>query len=324
MPWTTADIPSQIGHTALITGANGGLGLRTAEALAAAGAEVIMACRNQAKAELALLSVASLATSAPPRIVTLDLADLGSVRRCADEVVGSVDKIDILVNNAGVMAIPDLRTADGFEMQFGTNHLGHFALTGLLLPALQRAPQPRVVTVSSIAHWGGTMRWTDLQWERRYSRSRAYAQSKLANLLFTSELATRAARAGSRLVAAAAHPGFSDTNLQTVAPAMSGSRLAVQLAALGNRVFAQPDTMGALPSLRAATDPDVRPNDYFGASGPLPGPLEVRGYPKRVPRSPLANRSADAARLWERSEELTDVQYAWAAAPTRAGSRRRS
>ncbi|MGH9135716.1 MAG: oxidoreductase [Acidimicrobiales bacterium] len=302
--WTTADIPDQTGRTILVTGANSGLGLRTAEVLAAAGAHVLMACRNQAKAADARDTVAATAAGPAPTVVALDLADLASVRACAEQVVGSVEQLDGLVNNAGVMAIPLTRTADGFEMQFGTNHLGHFALTGWLLPALLQADAPRVVTVSSVAHWPGWMRWRNLNWASSYQRWMAYSQSKLANLLFASELERRARAANCTLVSLAAHPGISATNLYAHADA-SGR---------GARVFGQSDAAGALPQLRALTDPGAKGNDYFGPW------LEVRGHPRRATRSLLARRRKDAARLWERSEQLTGVSYDFAGPTLRSAA----
>src|SRR4051812_24496462 len=212
--WTGADIPDQTGRTVLVTGANSGLGLRSAEALASAGARVLLGCRNLDKGAKALEEVRQVASGADPVLVPLDLADLTSVRKAADVVEGTVDKLDVLINNAGVMGIPKARTADGFEMQFGTNHLGHFALTGLLLPPLLRAPAPRVVTVSSRMHEIGRMRWNDLQGERGYRKWLAYGQSKLANLLFTSELDRWATDHRLPITAVAAHPGYAATNLQ--------------------------------------------------------------------------------------------------------------
>src|SRR4051812_18818640 len=191
--WTGADIPDQTGHTVLVTGANSGLGLRSAEALASAGARVLLGCRNLDKGAKALEDVRQVASGADPVLVLLDLADLTSVRKAAEVVEATVDKLDVLINNAGVMGIPKARTADGFEMQFGTNHLGHFALTGLLLPALLERPGARVITMSSGAHMYGRIRFGNLQGERHYQRWVAYGQSKLANLLFAFELARRAA-----------------------------------------------------------------------------------------------------------------------------------
>lgn len=306
--WSRADIPDQSGRTVLVTGANSGLGLRTAEALAGAGARVLLACRNAEKAAAALEVVKAAATGPAPEVVPLDLGDLTSVAACAEAVDGAVERLDVLVNNAGVMAVPKRRTADGFELQLGTNHLGHFALTGRLLPTLLRAPAPRVVTVSSNAHKFGAMRWDDLNWERgRYSKWRAYAQSKLANLLFSGELQRRATAAGTRLTAAAAHPGYAATNLSAVGPQLSGNKLMYGLTRISDRVIGQSDAMGALPQLYAATMADVGPDDYFGPDGVA----EQRGHPKRVGRTRAAADVTAGARLWKASEELTGVRYPW-------------
>ena len=299
--WTTADMPDQQGRTVLITGANSGLGLRSAEALAAHGARVLLACRNPDKAAVALEAVKAVATGAPPEVIALDLADLDSVRAAADDVTERVDALDVLMNNAGIMAVPRGATKQGFELQLGTNHLGHFALTGLLLPTLLRSSAPRVITTSSQAHRTGRMRWNDLQWTSGYERWRAYGQSKLANLLFMRELGRRAAEAGSPLVSASAHPGWAATHLQ------SGEGFTKKLSELGNRVFAQSDAMGALPQLYAATMPDVTSGDYFGPDGLF----ERAGHPKRVGMTAAARNDADARRLWDTSERLTDIVYAF-------------
>jgi NAD(P)-dependent dehydrogenase (short-subunit alcohol dehydrogenase family) len=304
--WTAADIPDQTGRTILITGANSGLGVRSAEALAAHGARVLMACRNAEKAAAARAGVAAVATGPEPEVVPLDLADLDSVAACAERLSGQLEHIDVLMNNAGVMAVPLARTAQGFEMQLGTNHLGHFALTGRLLPLLAKAPAPRVVTVSSFGHKPGRIRWDDPNWHRRYMAWPAYFQTKLANLLFTLELDRQAGGAGSNLIAAAAHPGYAATNLTAAGP---GSANAVMRA--GGKVLdsalGQPDHMGALPQLYAATMPDVAGNDYWGPDRLL----EQRGHPKRVGRTKRASNGDDARRLWAMSEELTGVTYAW-------------
>ncbi|MEY2454375.1 MAG: hypothetical protein QOD92_3949, partial [Acidimicrobiaceae bacterium] len=256
--WTAADIPDQTGRTVVITGANSGLGLRSAEAMARAGAQVLLACRNPAKAAEALEAVEACATTGTPSVIPLDLADLSSIESAAELIAERVGHIDVLMNNAGVMAIPLRRTADDFEMQFGTNHLGHFALTGRLLPLLLAAESPRVVSTSSQAHRIGKMRWDDLQWRKRYSKWGAYGQSKLANLLFVLELDRRATRDGSELIAAAAHPGYASTHLQAAGPEMAGSALMARAMAFGNRLVAQSDADGALPQLYAATMPDVK------------------------------------------------------------------
>jgi NAD(P)-dependent dehydrogenase (short-subunit alcohol dehydrogenase family) len=310
-PWTARDIPDQTGRTVMITGANSGLGLRSAEALAAKGARVLMASRNETKARTAAERVRAVAAAAEPEVVRLDLADLTSVRAAAEHIGEMTAALDVLMNNAGVMAVPLGRTADGFEMQFGTNHLGHFALTGLLLPALFRAQAPRVVTTSSGVHRMGRMRWDDLNWHRgRYRKWPAYSQSKLANLLFTFELDRRAREAGGHLTAVAAHPGYAATHLQAAGPEQSGNKLALIGMGMLTRVAAQSDVMGALPQLYAATMPDVAGGEYFGPGGPF----EVRGFPRRVGTTQAARDSEAARRLWEASEELTGVAYRFSAA----------
>jgi NAD(P)-dependent dehydrogenase (short-subunit alcohol dehydrogenase family) len=310
-PWTAADIPDQAGRTAVVTGATSGLGLASARSLAAAGARVLLAARNPSKAEGARDEVAAVATGPDPEVIVLDLADLESVRAGAADIAERAPSLDVLMNNAGVMALPLARTAQGFEMQLGTNHLGHFALTGLLLPQLLAAPASRVVTTSSNMHKTGRMRWDDLQGERRYRRWPAYGQSKLANLLFTYELDRRARAEDATLVAAAAHPGYAATHLQAAAPEASGRALVGQVMELGNSLFAQPAEAGALPQLYAATMPDVRGGDYFGPDGLA----EMRGAPVRVTSTRRARDREAAARLWEVSERLTGVSYDWGASP---------
>ena len=309
--WTVADIPDQKGRTVMITGANSGLGLRSAEALAGAGAQVLLACRNPQKAADALAAVEACATAAAPSVISLDLADLSSVESAAAAVSDRVDHIDVLMNNAGVMAIPLRRTADDFEMQFGTNHLGHFALTGRLLPLLLAAQHPRVVSTSSQAHRIGKMRWDDLHWRNRYSKWMAYGQSKLANLLFAFELDRRAKHEGAGLAAVAAHPGYASTHLQAVGSEMAGSPLMGRTMNLGNRLVAQTDAQGALPQLYAATMPDVRGGEYYGPNGPF----EMRGSPKKVGCTHAARDTNAAKRLWEISEQETGVSYNWKRAP---------
>ena len=299
--WMVDDIPDQAGRTILVTGANSGLGLRSAEALASRGARVLMGCRNQEKAAVALETVKNAAADAAPEVMPLDLADLDDVRTCAKQLTDKLDQLDVLMNNAGVMAIPHQRTKQGFEMQFGTNHLGHFALTGLLLPILRRADAPRVVSVSSIVHRAARIRFNDWE-EKGYSRWFPYIQSKLANLLFTSELQRRATAADADLLAVAAHPGYAATSLSSGLPTVY--RLGAKVS---DRLFAQPDRMGALPQLYAATMPDVGPDDYWGPDGFM----ERRGWPKRVGRSRAASDGDAARRLWEASEKLTGVTDTW-------------
>ena len=295
--WTPADLPDQSGRTALVTGANSGLGLHTSLELARSGARVLLAVRTPAKGEQALARIRTEVPAAAVELVALDLASLGSVQAAADDVLQRAPALDLLVDNAGVMALPRRTTADGFEMQLGTNHLGHFALTGRLLPALLAADAPRVVVVSSGAHRAGRIDFDDLMSERSYARWGAYGQSKLANLLFARELSRRA---DGTLLVASAHPGYAATNLQTG----QGSRLLEGAMAIANRAVAQSDAQGAWPSLYAATMPDVQPDDYWG-----PGFFELRGHPRRVDRTPAAKDDVVAHRLWQVSETLTGVVY---------------
>jgi NAD(P)-dependent dehydrogenase (short-subunit alcohol dehydrogenase family) len=302
--WTTQDIPSQTGRTAVVTGANSGLGFESAKALAEAGASVVLACRDQVKGAAALDRIREGRSDADIHLGELDLADLASVRKFAADFSSAHESLDVLVNNAGVMGIPRRQTADGFEMQFGTNHLGHFALTALLLDPLLTRPGSRVVTVSSeLARLGG-IRFDDLSGDRRYGKWRAYAQAKLANQLFTLELDRRFSGRG--LLSVAAHPGYAATNLQAVGPAMSGSRVLYKLGDVGNAVLAQSAAAGALPSLFAATAPTVHSAEYFG-----PDQLfGMRGHPTLVPFVRAAKDPEAARRLWEVSEELTGVRFA--------------
>jgi NAD(P)-dependent dehydrogenase (short-subunit alcohol dehydrogenase family) len=287
MKWTADDIPAQDGRTFVITGANSGIGLEAARALGAAGAHVVVACRDTSKGDHA---VAELEGDFDVR--RLDLADLSSVRAFAAELGRDVD---VLIDNAGVMAVPRGQTADGFELQLGTNHLGHFALAGLLLPRIR----DRVVTISSQAHRTGRINFGDLQSERHYQRWIAYGQSKLANLLFMMELARRLDAAGSALRSVAAHPGYSATNLQSHTQSIQD-----QLMGIANRLIAQSAAMGALPTLYAATA-DLPGAAYVGPDGLF----EQRGHPKLVDMSGAAKEAEAARRLWEISEELTGVRY---------------
>ena len=302
MPWTSAHIPDLAGRSAVVTGANSGLGLEVARELARRGAAVVLACRDLAKGERALDAVRETATGPEPQLARLDLADLASVAGFASAQDAShPEGLDLLVNNAGIMAPPRGVTSDNFESQFGTNHLGHFALTGRLLPALLRRPCPRVVTVSSVAHRMGRIDFDDLQGARRYRRWRAYGQSKLANLLFALELDRRARAAGTALVSVAAHPGYAATKLQTSSPP-AHEALAMRLL---NPLIAQSAAMGALPVLFAATVDDLPGGTYIGPDGPG----EVRGHPRPVSPSRRAEDPEVARRLWEASERLTRVSF---------------
>jgi NAD(P)-dependent dehydrogenase (short-subunit alcohol dehydrogenase family) len=309
--WTAHDIPPQHGRTAVVTGANSGLGFVTSRELARAGAHVVMGCRDKTRGEQARERLLHQVPSADVEVRVLDLASLGSVREFADRLHGQAHPLDLLVNNAGVMAVPRQETADGFELQFGTNHLGHFALTGLLLPSMVGRPGTRVVTVSSTAHKPGRIDFDDLMGERSYRKWSAYYQSKLSNLLFAYELQRRLDAAGAETVSVAAHPGYAATNLQHVGPRQEGNRLSALVMSLGNRVLAQSDEMGALPQLYASTAADVRGGDYFGPDGIAEG----RGHPKRVDSTSASKDTAVAARLWTVSEELTGVRYDFLAAP---------
>jgi NAD(P)-dependent dehydrogenase (short-subunit alcohol dehydrogenase family) len=294
--WTTADIPDQTGRTAVITGANTGLGYETATALAAKGAHVVLAVRNLEKGKAAADLITRANPGASVAVQELDLTSLDAIRAAADQLKSNHDTIDLLINNAGVMMTPKSTTKDGFELQFGTNHLGHFAFTNLLLDRVLAAPGSRIVTVSSTGHrFVSGIRFDDLQWERDYNRVRAYGQSKLANLLFTYELQRRLQ--GTTTIAVAAHPGGSNTELMRNLPvAIRG------LGALLQPLFQGPD-MGALPTLRGATDPGVLGGQYFGPDGFA----EQRGYPKIVASTAASHDTAAQRRLWTVSEELTKV-----------------
>ncbi|MHB9753905.1 oxidoreductase [Streptomyces sp. BYX5S] len=300
--WSTTDIPDQQGRTAVVTGANSGIGYVTARELARAGAHVVLACRSEQRGTAALDRLTFEVPGAQAEFAPLDLGDLASVRAFA-EARGD-GPLDLLVNNAGVMALPFGRTADGFERQFGVNHLGHFALTGLLLPRLLAAPAPRVVTVSSGLHALSNIDIADLNSERSYGRWTAYARSKTANLLFVHELARRARAAGTGLVAAAAHPGYAATELQARSARTEGRTGMQRFFEIGNRYFGQSAAGGALPTLRAATDPGVRPDAFYG-----PRVLMWRGAPARSWRASWSRDDAAGERLWAASEQLTGVDY---------------
>ena len=294
--WTARDVPDQHGRVAVVTGANTGLGFATAEVLAARGATVVLAVRDVDKGAQAAGRIAGDVS-----VQRLDLTSLDSIRTAAAELRGAHPRIDLLVNNAGVMYTPKQTTQDGFELQFGTNHLGHFALTGLLLDLLLPVPGSRVVTVSSVGHRiRAAIHFDDLQWERSYSRAGAYGQSKLANLMFTYELQRRLTAHGAGTVATAAHPGMSNTELVRNSPTVVRAPMD-RLAPL----LTQPAAMGALPTLRAATDPAVLGGQYYGPGGRG----EVRGHPRIVTSSPQSYDLAIQQRLWAASESLTGVEF---------------
>ncbi|WP_310779458.1 SDR family NAD(P)-dependent oxidoreductase [Mycobacterium sp. Z3061] len=298
--WTTADIPDQSGRTVVVTGANTGLGYHTAAALAFHGARVVLAVRNLEKGNEALSRIVAAKSDADLTLTQLDLSSLASVRRAADELRSAYPRIDLLINNAGVMWTPKELTADGFELQFGTNHLGHFAFTGLLLEHMLKVRDSRVVTVSSLGHrMRAAIHFDDLQWERTYSRIGAYGQSKLANLLFTYELQRRLSTAAAPTIAVAAHPGGSATELARNVP-----RILRPLNALAPLLF-QSAEAGALPTLRAATDPSVQGGQYYGPDGLG----EQRGHPRLVQSSAQSHDADLQRRLWSVSEELTGVKF---------------
>ena len=305
MPWTTQHMPDCTGWTVLVTGANSGIGLEATREFARRGALVVMACRSEAKAREAIALIGQDAPTERLEFLALDLMSLESVREAARTFQGRHGRLDRLINNAGIMAVPLHRTADGFESQMATNHLGHFVLTAKLWSSLLATPQARVVNVSSTAHRLGRLPLDDLAGRGAYSPWARYGQTKLANLLFTLELDRRIREAGQAVKAVACHPGYSNTNLQFAAPRMQGSRLGEVLSAWGNRWLAQSAAMGAMPTLYAATVEDVPDGAFVGPDGFL----EMRGYPQLVIPAATARDAAAALRLWEESERLTDTRF---------------
>jgi len=299
--WTTAQIPDQHGRTAIVTGANSGLGLVVARELARKGASVVMACRNMDKGETAVGEIRAQVPDAQLELSELDLASLSSVEAFAERFGASYDGLDLLINNAGVMAPPRRETADGFELQFGTNHLGHFALTGRLIGRMEGREDARVVTLSSNAHRMGKINFDDLQSERSYRRWGAYGQSKLADLMTALELDRRLRAAGSSIKSIGAHPGYAATNLQSAAPPLIDR----WVMAVTNALLAQSAEAGALAPLYAATEPGLEGGVYVGPDGLG----EFRGHPHVVKPNAAARDEQAAARLWEISEELTGVSF---------------
>ncbi|MEZ4518593.1 MAG: oxidoreductase [Chloroflexota bacterium] len=296
--WTADRIPNLNGKTAVVTGANSGLGYETALKLAEHGATVVLACRNRERGERAVQTIKAAVPDANVEFMQLDLASQASIRAFATQFADSHDRLDLLVNNGGVMGLPRTVTEDGPEMQFGVNHLGHFALTGLLLDSLAAAPDSRVVTVSSRMHAEGEMKWDDLMGEQDYDNWDAYRQSKLANLLFAFELQRRLAAGGAPTVSIGVHPGRANTNW----PANFTGASKVLMTAM-SRLTSQSAEMGALSPLYAATSPDAKPGAYYGPDG------DTKGYPVETRASDAAYDEADAQRLWVLSEELTGVTY---------------
>ena len=316
--WTTDDIPNLQGKTAIVTGANSGLGLETTRALAARGAHVIMACRSLAKGQEVQTEIAASLPGASLELAQLDLASLASVRDFAASFQQSHERLDLLFNNAGIMAIPRSETADGFETQLGTNHLGHFALTGLLLPTLLATLNSRVITTTSIARSAGRIKLDDLQRQRSYGRWEAYGQSKRANLLFAFELQTRLTALGASAISVAAHPGASGTNLQSTSARLSNARIESLLYAIAWPLISQSALMGALPQLYAGTAEQISGGELVGPSGGM------RGYPKVDRRARKEYDRSMAAHLWEESVKLTGVDYAALQVAPASGAAERS
>ena len=306
MAWTLRKMPELTGKTMIVTGANSGIGLEAVRGLAGGGARVILACRDvEKKGRDALASIRADHPQADVVLEALDLADLASVRAFAERVLAAHPKLDVLVNNAGVMALPYHTTKDGFEMQLGTNHLGHFALTALLFPRLIETQGARVVTVASIAHRFGRIEFDDLAGQKSYWRWARYAQSKLANLLFAKELARRVDRAGLPVASVACHPGYSSTNLQARGASMMGSSFRASFMVVAGQALAQSSAWGALPTLYAATSDEVGQGEYVGPDGFL----ELIGMPVKVRVARRAEDAEAAQRLWAVSEELTGVRF---------------
>lgn len=303
--WTADDIPNLSDRVIVVTGANSGLGFQTTRALARQGAQVIMACRSEPRAREAAERIDDERLPGRVEPWVLDLASLRSIEAFAERLSSQYDELHALCNNAGVMALPYRQTVDGFEMQLGTNHLGHYALTGRLLPLLLAAEGSRVVTVSSLVHMMGRMSWDDLQGERRYRKWPAYMQSKLANLLFTFELQRRLSAARTETIAVASHPGYASTNLQLSGVPLGASAFRARLVGMANRVGAQSAEMGALPSLYALAADDVRGGDFVGPGGLM----QMWGFPTKVEPSAQAKDLEQAAQLWAVSQRLTGVRY---------------
>jgi NAD(P)-dependent dehydrogenase (short-subunit alcohol dehydrogenase family) len=304
MPWTQSDIPDLTGKVIIVTGANSGIGYEAALELARKGGRTILACRSMDKAQAALNQIEAQVPNAPAEIMQLDLTSQASIRTFAAAFKAKYDRLDLLINNAGIMMVPYGTTEDGFERQFGTNHLGHFALTGLLMERILATPGARVVNVSSGAHRMGSMDFDNLMYEggKGYASTQAYGRSKLANLLFTYELQRRFDAIGADAKATAAHPGGSNTNLAN----HMEDRMLFRLARPVLNLMMQPAAMGALPTLRAAVDPQAAGGVYYGPGGFR----ELRGYPVVVESSAAAHDAAAASKLWSVSEELTGVKMA--------------
>jgi NAD(P)-dependent dehydrogenase (short-subunit alcohol dehydrogenase family) len=305
MKWKASDIPDLSGKIALVTGGNSGLGYYTCLELARKGAFVILAARNKDRGNAAVEKIMSIVPSSNLQFMKLDLANIESIKHFADAFIEEYEKLDILINNAGVMALPLRRTLQGFEMQFGTNHLGHFALTALMLNFIDKTPGARIVNVSSLMHKFGKINFDDLNCEKSYSKWTAYSQSKLANILFTQELSRRLRASGKRTKVMACHPGYASTNLQIRGGEMEGSKMNVSVNNFLNKLVAQPAWKGALPSLYAATCELADSGKFYGPSGLG----SVRGYPREEKVNPKLTSPEVAIRLWEESERLIGMRF---------------
>jgi NAD(P)-dependent dehydrogenase (short-subunit alcohol dehydrogenase family) len=301
MRWNAEDIPDLSGKVMVVTGANSGLGFESSKEFARKGAKVVMACRSTKKGQASLDKIFEEIPDASAEVMHLDLANLKSIHQFVEKFKGKHDRLDVLLNNAGIMFTPHWKTEDGFEIQFGTNHLGHFALTGLLLDFVVKTPESRVVTVSSTGHSMGMMNFSDLNWEKsRYNTQGAYGRSKLANLLFTYELQRRFENNGINSIAVAAHPGASDTNLMR-----HTNRILIAFLRIFLGPLIQSAAMGALPQIRASVDSDVKGGEYYGPDGFR----EMRGSPILVQSNAASHNVSDAMKLWEVSEELTQIKF---------------
>lgn len=303
--WVNSNIKELTEKNILITGANSGLGLETSKFLSRKGANIIMACRNTEKGEKAKKQILEKYPEAKLEVRKLNLASLQSIKDFSKAFLKDYNELHVLCNNAGVMALPESRTEDNLEMQFGTNHIGHFALTALLFPLLKNTKNSRIVNISSELHKYGKMNFSDLQAEKKYSKWKAYNQSKLANMLFTYELQRKIEANNIAMLSLAAHPGYASTNLQTAGAIMSNARIKEKLSSFGNLLFAQSQEMGALPSILAIAGEEVSNGDFYGPGGFM----NMRGFPKKVPSSKRSHNKDDAKRLWEISEKLSGIDF---------------
>ena len=305
MKWKASDIPDLKGKIALVTGANSGIGYQTSLELARKGAHVVLASRNKDKGYAAMDKIKSVIPGADLQMMKLDLANIESIKHFADAFIEEYEKLDILINNAGIMAIPLAHTTQGFEMQFGTNHLGHFALTALLFDFIENTPGARIVNVSSMMYKNGKINFDDLNWQKSYSKWGAYGQSKLANILFTRELHRKIKLSGKHTKVMVSHPGYAATNLQTRGPELEGSKMSLLAYKFGNKLIAQSAAMGALPSLYAATSELAESGKLYGPSGLG----SIRGYPREEIVNPRFTDIAVEERLWKESEILTGIRF---------------